>query len=248
MFTPLPEKPDHPGLELEILDLLGARGHLRQAAWADPRRREVELRRRPGDGEQEAAGPHGLGSDAQGRLPALQGAARLRPALPERLRLPGPLDRGRGREVARPQLEARDRGVRTRPLHARVHGCRRALHRRADARLDPARPVDGLGQRLRDVLGHEHRVHLAVPRSSSTSGAGCTSATARPTGAHAVARRSPSTSSRSPASTRSVPTRRSMSACRSSSAAASPSSSGRRRPGRCPRTLPPLCGPGPSTG
>ena len=41
--------------------------------------------------------PHGLGPDAEGRLPALQGAARLRPALPERLRLPGALDRGRRR-------------------------------------------------------------------------------------------------------------------------------------------------------
>ena len=42
---------------------------------------------------------------------------------------------------------------------------------------------------------HEHRVHLAVPQASSTSGAGSTSATARPSGARAAGRRSRSTSS-----------------------------------------------------
>ena len=36
------------------------------------------------------------------------------------------------------------------------------VRRRADARLDPPRAVDGLGQRLLHVLGHEHRVHLAL--------------------------------------------------------------------------------------
>ena len=32
-------------------------------------------------------------------------------------------------------------------------------------RLEAARPVDGLGERLLHVLRHEHRVHLAVPRA-----------------------------------------------------------------------------------
>ncbi len=36
--------------------------------------------------------------------------------------------------------------------------------------LDPARPVDGLGQRLLHVLRHEHRVHLAVPRGRPREG------------------------------------------------------------------------------
>ena len=35
----------------------------------------------------------------------------------------------------------------------------------ADARLEAPRAVDGLGQRLLHVLGHEHRVHLALPRA-----------------------------------------------------------------------------------
>ena len=35
----------------------------------------------------------------------------------------------------------------------------------ADARLEAARPVDGLGQRLLHVQRHEHRVHLALPEA-----------------------------------------------------------------------------------
>ena len=35
--------------------------------------------------------------------------------------------------------------------------------RGAHPRLDPARTVDGLGERLLHVLRHEHRIHLAVP-------------------------------------------------------------------------------------
>ena len=38
--------------------------------------------------------------------------------------------------------------------------------------VDPARPVDGLGQRLLHVLRRQHRVHLAVPAASSTIAAG----------------------------------------------------------------------------
>src|SRR5436309_16119275 len=57
---------------------LGARGDVRAAARADARRPEVVVRRRPRDGEQVARRPHRLGADAQGRLPALQGAPRPR--------------------------------------------------------------------------------------------------------------------------------------------------------------------------
>src|SRR5947209_2668324 len=94
---------------------LGAGADVRGAARPEPRRPEVLVRRRPGDGEPACARrPHRVGPDAQGRLPALQGAPRLRAALPERLRLPGPLDRGGRRARARAELEARDRGVRPR--------------------------------------------------------------------------------------------------------------------------------------
>ena len=121
------------------------------------------VHRRPGHREQDARRPHGLGPDAQGRLPALQGAARVRPALPERVRLPGALDRGRGRAPARAQLEARDRGVRPRGVRAPLPRGRRPVVGGADARLQAPRPVDGLGQRLLHLQRHEHRVHLALP-------------------------------------------------------------------------------------
>ena len=40
--------------------------------------------------------------------------------------------------------------------------------------------VDGLAKRLLHVLGHEHRVHLALPEAGKTSAGGSTWATARP--------------------------------------------------------------------
>ena len=107
--------------------------------------------------------PHGLGADAQGRLPALQGAAGLRPALPERLGLPGPVDRGRRREGARAELQAaRSRSTASsasRRSAARSSRGRPGELTRASKRLGP---VDGLGQRL---------LHVLATRTSSTSGA-----------------------------------------------------------------------------
>ena len=113
---------------------VGARGtfeQLREQNRGGPR---WQLHRRPGHREQDAGRPHGLGPHAQGRLPALQGAARLRPALPERLRLPGPLDRGRRRARARAQLEAGDRGVRPRRVRAPLPRGRRPVVERDHAR------------------------------------------------------------------------------------------------------------------
>ena len=142
---------------------MGARGHVRAAPQAEPRRAEVQLHRRPDHREQSDGRAPCLGKDAQGRLPALQGAPRVRPALPERLRLPGPLGRGRGREVARPQLEARDRGVRPGRVRRALPRARRPLLGGDHRALAAPRHVDGLGPRLLHVLRHEHRVHLALP-------------------------------------------------------------------------------------
>ena len=111
-----------------------------------------------------------MGADTEGRLPALQGAARLPPALPERLRLPGPLDRSRRRAAARAQLEEGDRGVRPRRVRPPLPGGRRPVLARVDRGLDPTRPVDGLGQRLLHLQRHEHRVHLALPPPRPRSG------------------------------------------------------------------------------
>ena len=44
-----------------------------------------------------------------------------------------------------------------------LQGARRAVRRRDDRAVEAPRPVDGLGQRLPHLLGHEHRVHLALP-------------------------------------------------------------------------------------
>ena len=91
MFRPLPPVPDYPALEEEILP------------WWDERDIFNRLRERNRGGPvwsfvdgpvtaNKTLGVHGLGPHAEGRFPALQGAPWLRPALPERLRLSGPLD------------------------------------------------------------------------------------------------------------------------------------------------------------
>ncbi len=161
-FTQLPPVPDHPRLEEAILELWEREGHVRAAARGQSRRAALQLHRRPRHGEQGHGRPHRLGPHAEGRLPALQGAAGLRPALPERLGLPGPVDRGRRREGARAELQARDRGVRPRAVRGGVPQGRRVVVGRAHARVQAPGPVDGLGQRLLHVLRHEHRVHLAL--------------------------------------------------------------------------------------
>src|SRR3954453_15802397 len=85
---------------------LGRGGPVRAAARAQPRRADVVVRRRAGHREEDARGAPRVGADAEGRVPAVARDAGLRPALPERLRLPGPLDRGRRRARPRSQLEA----------------------------------------------------------------------------------------------------------------------------------------------
>ena len=230
-----------------ILDALGARADLRAAPRAERRRPAVQLHRRPGHGEQDARRAHGLGPDAEGRLPALQGAARLPPALPERLRLPGALDRGRRRARARAQLEARDRGVRPRRVRPPLPRGGRAVVARADEGLDPARPVDGLGQRLLHVLRHEHRVHLALPADRARARAGSTWATARRSGARAAARRSPRTSSQRQLR-RPRATRRSPSASRCSTGRASAIVIWTTTPWTLPANVAAAVNPTPSTG
>ena len=188
--------PTIPGSSEEMLARWEARGNVREAARAEQRRADLLLHRRAGHGERAARRPHGLGADAEGRLPALQGAARLRPALPERLRLA----RGCWIEVgveqrARLQLEARDRGVRARRssrASAATSSSKSPAGSYRAARSGSA--VDGLGQRLLHLQRHEHRVHLADAQGGARDAAGSTWATARPSGARAAARRSRSTS------------------------------------------------------
>ena len=108
---------------------------------------------------------HGWGrtlKDIWQRYHAMQGRDLL---LPERLRLPGPVGRGGGREGARPELQARDRGVRARPLRARLPRPRRALRGRADRALEAARPVDGLGPVVLHDDRPQHQLHLGLPEA-----------------------------------------------------------------------------------
>ncbi|CAA9548193.1 MAG: Isoleucyl-tRNA synthetase, partial [uncultured Thermoleophilia bacterium] len=149
---------------------LGAGRHVRAPARAEPRRGAVLVRRRADHGQQ----PHGraprVGPLAEGPVPALQGRTGPRAPLPERLRLPGAVGRGRGREGARPELEARDRGVRPGPVRRGVSRPGRRVRGRPDAAVDPARPVDGLGPVLLHVHRPEHRLHLALPQGVRAAG------------------------------------------------------------------------------
>ena len=166
-FEPVAKQPDHIGLEHRVLD-----------RWAHERTFETLRDRNRGgprfsffDGPITANNPmgvhHGLGSDAEGHLAALPRDAGLRPALPERLRLPGPLGRGGGREGAWAELQARDRGVRARPLRARLPRSRRPLRGRAHRALQAARPVDGLGPVVLHDDRPQHQLHLGVPQALS---------------------------------------------------------------------------------
>ncbi len=79
--------------------------------------------------------------DLYQRFHAMLGRGR---ALPERVRLPGPVGRGQRRARARVHLEARHRGVRDRPFRDAVQAARPDLRRPPDRAVDPARDVDGL--------------------------------------------------------------------------------------------------------
>ena len=100
--------------------VLGTRACLLASRGQEPRRAPLLLPRRPDHREQPDGHPPRVGTHVQGRRPALPGAVRLRATIPERLRLPGPVGGGRGREDAGIQLEAGDRVVRPRALLARL--------------------------------------------------------------------------------------------------------------------------------
>ena len=164
VFAPLPRVPDHPALELEVLDRWERERtfeRLREQNRGGPR---WSLRRRAGDGQQDARRPHGLGPDAEGRLPALQGAARASTSATRT----ASTARGSGSRSASSASSASTRSGRSRSTGSRSSraSCREVVVWSA-AELTrgshPARPVDGLGQRLLHVQRHEHRVHLAVP-------------------------------------------------------------------------------------
>ncbi len=128
------------------------------------------LHRRPDHGQQ----PHGraprLGPLLQGPLQPLLDHARPQAALPERLRLPGPLDRGRGREGDGLQVEARHRAPRRRRLRRGLQGARAALRLDHDPAVAPSRLLDGLGPQLLHQLGREQLLDLGLPQEVLAEG------------------------------------------------------------------------------
>jgi methylmalonyl-CoA mutase len=77
-------------------------------------------------------------------LSALPRDARRGPALPERVRLPGPVGRGQRRARSRVHQQARHRGLRHRPLRHALQAARPDLRGAPDGAIDPPRDVDGL--------------------------------------------------------------------------------------------------------
>ena len=144
MFRPVSSKPDFVAQEHAILaDWRDRRtfARLRARNAGGPK---VELPRRPDHGQQPDGRPSRLGPRLQGPLPALPRDARRGPALPERVRLPGPVGRGQRRARPRVHLQARHRGVRHRGVRHAVQAARPDLRRAPDRAVDPARDVDGL--------------------------------------------------------------------------------------------------------
>ena len=118
--------------------------HLRPPARPERGRAALELPRRPHHRQQPDGRPSRLGQDLQGRLPALPRHARRRPALAERLRLPGPVGRGQRGEGPRVHVQARHRGLRDRPVRDPVQAARPGLRGPPDGAVHPSRDVDGL--------------------------------------------------------------------------------------------------------
>ena len=215
--------------------LVGGPGYLRKAPRAQPRRPPVLVLRRPGDGEQDARRPHRVGPHAEGRLPALQGAAGASTSATRT----ASTARACGSRSASSGLGLNSkREIEEYGLEEFARKCRDVVVRSAAelTGVEAPRPVDGLGQRLLHVQRHEHRVHLEVPQDRARARL----ALPRPPldrvvpalrhvdlGARAdrLLRRP-----RRPVALRA--------ASRCSTAQASRSSSGRRRRGRCRRTSP----------
>ena len=144
MFRPVTAKPDFVAQEHELLARVARATDVRAPPRAERGRAALELPRRADHREQPDGRPPRVGPRVQGPLPALPRDARRGPALPERVRLPGPV--GRGQRRARPRLhdQARHRGVRHRPLRDPVQAAGADVRGAPDRAVDPAGHVDGL--------------------------------------------------------------------------------------------------------
>ena len=158
MFRPVSAKPDLVAQEHEILAQWAERRTFARLRAQNAGGPALELPRRADHGQQPDGRPPRLGPDVQGPLPALPRDARRGPALPERLRLPGPV--GRGQRRARPRLheQARHRGVRHRRVREPVQAARPDLRRPPDRAVASGSASGWTGttphelRRLRDLL------------------------------------------------------------------------------------------------
>ncbi len=162
MFRPVTSKPDFVAQEYEILDLWRERRTFERLRAQNADGPALELPRRADHGEQPDGRPPRLGSSLQGPLPAVPRDARRGPALPERVRLPGPLGRGQRRARPRFHLEARHRILRHRRVRDAVQAAGPHLRGAPDRAVDPARDVDGL----------ERPARAAPARRASRCGSG----------------------------------------------------------------------------
>ena len=168
MFAPLPD-PDHPALELEILERWERRADVRAAARAEPRRPSLELRRRPGDREQDASRVHTAWGrtlkDVFQRYKALRGFdQRYQNGFDcQGLWIEVGVERELGLNSKR-EIEEYGLAEFARKCREKVVWSASELTRG----LEAPRPVDGLGQRL---------LHVLATRTSSTSGGSSSSCT-----------------------------------------------------------------------
>ena len=147
---------------------LGERAHVRAAPRAKHRWAAIQFHRRPRHGEQEALAVHTAWGrtlkDVFQRYKAMQGFhQRYQNGFDcQGLWIEVGVERELGLNSKR---EIEEYG-----LAEFARRCREKVvwsAQRADRGLQAPRPVDGLGRRLLHVLGHEHRVHLAVPQADA---------------------------------------------------------------------------------
>ena len=148
-FEKVDTQVDFPAQEravLEFWDRIGAFEALREKNRGGPRWSFLDG---PDHGQQPDGRSPRLGPHLQGRLPALPRHERPRPALPERLRLPGPLGRGRGREGAEarsPSATSRTSFPATRRQHRPIRAALQAARgqvRRASRRSSRSASATG---------------------------------------------------------------------------------------------------------
>ena len=164
-FGPVDPDFDLVALEEQVLERWNERDVDRRDPAAPQGRRALDLLRGPAHRQRPARPAPRLGPGVQGPLPPLPDHARPQRAPQGRLGLPRPAGRARGREGARPALQARDRGLRRRELQPALPRLGAALRRGLVGAHHPVGHLDRHRRRLLDDVERLRRVGLvaAVP-------------------------------------------------------------------------------------